>query len=151
MKPRLYFEDFTPGQSASYGALRVERDDIIAFAAEYDPQPMHLDDEAARKSLLGGLSASGWQSCAFLMRLIADEFICDSAGMGAPGIDEVQWLKPVRPGDVLSVRHHILEARPSQSKADRGFVKFRFELLNQNSDIVMVQINTIIFARRDAA
>lgn len=151
MKPRYYFEDFVPGQSAHYGALAVERAEIIAFAAQYDPQPMHLDEAAAAQSLLGGLAASGWQSCAFLMRLIAEEFICDSAGMGAPGIDEVKWLRPVRPGDVLSVRHDVLEARESKSKTDRGFVKFRFTLMNQKGEAVLEQVNSIIFARRGVA
>jgi acyl dehydratase len=151
MKPKLHFEDFVPGSSATYGALTVERAEIIAFAAQYDPQPMHLDEAAGAKSLLGGLAASGWQSCAFLMRMIADEFIADAAGMGAPGVDELKWLKPVRPGDVLSVRHTVLEARESKSKADRGFVKFRFEMLNQRGEVVMEQINSIIFARRGSA
>lgn len=148
MTARYYFEDFIPGSSATYGALPVERAEIVAFAAQYDPQPMHLDEAAAAQTLLGGLAASGWQSCAFLMRLIAEAFICDSAGMGAPGIDEVKWLRPVRPGDVLSVRHTVLEARSSQSKPDRGFVKFRFELLNQRGEVVLEQVNSIIFARR---
>lgn len=149
--PRFYFEDFVPGSVARYGALPVERAEIVAFAAQYDPQPMHLDEAAAAQSLLGGLAASGWQSCAFLMRLIAEEFITQSAGMGAPGIDSVKWMKPVRPGDVLSVRHTVLEARESKSKADRGFVKFKFELLNQRDETVLEQINSIIFARRGAA
>lgn len=151
MKPKLYFEDFVPGSSAAYGALPVERAEILAFAAQYDPQPMHLDEAAAAQTLLGGLAASGWQSCAFLMRIIAEEFVSHSAGMGAPGIDEVKWVRPVRPGDVLSVRHTVLEARESKSKADRGFVKFRFELLNQKGELVLEQINSIIFARRGAA
>lgn len=151
MKPKLYFEDFVPGSSATYGALPVERAEIIAFAAQYDPQPMHLDEAAGAKSMLGGLAASGWQSCAFLMRLIAEEFVARSAGMGAPGVDEVKWMRPVRPGDVLSARHTVLEARESKSKADRGFVKFRFELMNQKGEVVMEQVNSIIFARRDAA
>ena len=112
---------------------------------------MHLDEAAAAQSLLGGLAASGWQSCAFLMRLIAEEFITQSAGMGAPGIDAVKWMKPVRPGDVLSVRHTVLEARESKSKTDRGFVKFKFELLNQRDETVLEQVNSIIFARRGAA
>lgn len=146
--PKYYFEDFEPCSIARYGAMPVERAEVIAFAAQYDPQPMHLDEAAGAQSLLGGLAASGWQSCAFLMRLIAAEFILDSAGMGAPGVDSVRWLLPVRPGDVLSVRHEVLEARASQSKPDRGFVKFKFELLNQKGEVVLEQVNSIIFARR---
>src|ERR1700733_6447947 len=102
--PKFHWEDFTVGQTAEYGPLDVTADEIKAFAAEFDPQPMHLDEEAARASMVGGLCASGWHTCAMMMRIIADGFVLESASMGASGCDEVKWLAPVRPGDRLRVR-----------------------------------------------
>ena len=102
--PKYYFEDFSPGWTAEYGPRRVTREEMIGFAAQYDPQPMHLDEEAARHTMLGGLGASGWHTCCIMMKMIADGLLLDTASMGAPGIDEVKWLKPVRPGDSLTVR-----------------------------------------------
>ena len=148
MTGELHFEDFAAGDTMSYGSRIVTREEILAFAAEYDPQPMHLDDAAAEASLLGGLSASGWHTCSILMRMIADGFVLNSSGMGAGGIDEVKWLRPVRPGDVLSVRHTVLEARSSKTKPDRGFVRFRFEMTNAKGEVVLEQTNSIIFGRR---
>src|SRR6202171_3412834 len=98
---RIYFEDIVPGSVTTYGPRIVTREEIIAFASEFDPQPMHLDEEAAKKTMLGGLSASGWHSCAIMMRGISHGFLVNAASMGAPGIDEVKWLKPVRPGGSL--------------------------------------------------
>ncbi len=150
MNDGLHFEDFTPGEIRTYGSYEVTREEILAFAAEYDPQPMHLDEAAAAQTMLGGLSASGWHSCAMLMRIIADNVLRDSSGMGAGGIDEVKWLRPVRPGDVLSVRHTVLDVRPSKTKTDRGFVRFRFEMTNAKGEVVLEQTNSIIFGRRGA-
>src|SRR5882724_6480624 len=99
--PKFYFEDFSPGWTAEYGPRRVTREEMIGFAAQFDPQPMHLDEVAAAKTMLGGLGASGWHTCCVMMKMIADGVLLDSASMGAPGIDEVKWLKPVRPGDSL--------------------------------------------------
>jgi acyl dehydratase len=147
--PRFYFEDFEVGSVSTFGRYPVTREEVISYASQFDPQPMHLDEAEAAKTMLGGLSASGWHTCSMLMRMIADEFILDSAGMGSPGIDEVKWLRPVRPGDVLSVRRTILEARPSAKRADRGYVKFRFEVLDQHGNVVLDQLNSIIFARRE--
>lgn len=149
-KPYPAFEDFVPGEITTFGAYEVTREDVIAFASEFDPQPFHLDEEAGKASLLGGLAASGWHSCSILMRMMFDEFIDGSTSIGSPGIDEVKWLKPVFPGDVLSVRREILEARASASKPDRGVVRFRFELINQKVEVVMIQTNPIFFARRMA-
>lgn len=149
-KPSPAFEDFVPGEITTFGAYEVTREDVIAFASEFDPQPFHLDEEAGKASLLGGLAASGWHSCSILMRMMFDEFIDGSTSIGSPGIDEVKWLKPVFPGDVLSVRREILEARASASKPDRGVVRFRFELINQKGEVVMIQTNPIFFARRMA-
>jgi acyl dehydratase len=146
--PHLYFEDFVEGSVESFGSRVVTREEIISFAAEFDPQPMHLDEQAARHSPLGGLAASGWHSCAIMMRLIADGFILDSSCMGSPGVEEVKWLKPVRPGDRLAARRTVLEKRTSKSRSELGFVRFRFELVNQNGETVMEQTNSIMFGRR---
>jgi acyl dehydratase len=147
--PRLTFEDFKPGTAMTYGRYAVTLDEIRAYASEYDPQPMHLDAVAAQRSLLGGLAASGWHSCCMMMRMLTDSFLINTSCMGAPGVDEVRWLKPVYPGDVLTVRHTVLSSKVSQSKPDRGFVSFHFEMLNQNGDVVLDQRNAIMFGRRD--
>ncbi len=147
--PRLTFEDFKPGTAMTYGRYAVTLEEVRAYASEYDPQPMHLDAVAAQRSLLGGLAASGWHSCCMMMRMLTDSFLINTSCMGAPGVDEVRWLKPVYPGDVLSVRHTVLSARASQSKPDRGFVSFHFEMLNQNGDVVLDQRNAIMFGLRD--
>ncbi|MDQ0473668.1 MaoC family dehydratase [Labrys wisconsinensis] len=150
-EPRLHFEDFIPGEVATYGAHTVTKDEIIAFAREFDPQPFHLDEEAGRASILGGLAASGWHACAILMRLNCDGFLLDAASMGAPGIDEVKWLRPVRPGMTLSVRRHVLEARASRSRPGMGLVRFRFELVADGEAVVLTQEGTIMLGRREAA
>jgi acyl dehydratase len=146
--PSIYFEDFVPGSAATFGAYQVTREEIVSYASQFDPQPMHMDEAAAAQTMLGGLAASGWHTCAMLMRMIADGFIRDSASMGAPGIDEVKWLRPVRPGDILSVRRTVIDARPSATRGDRGYVKFRFEVLDQNGATVLEQVNSVIFGRR---
>ena len=147
--PRLTFEDFKPGTAMTYGRYAVTLDEIRAYASEYDPQPMHLDAVAAQRSLLGGLAASGWHSCCMMMRMLTDSFLINTSCMGAPGVDEVRWLKPVYPGDVLTVRQTVLSSKVSQSKPDRGFVSFHFEMLNQNGDVVLDQRNAIMFGLRD--
>ena len=146
--PRLHWEDLTPGSVEEYGPRLVTREEIIAFAAEFDPQPMHLDEDAARHTMLGGLGASGWHSCAIVMRMMADGFLLDSTSMGSPGVEETRWLRPVRPGDRLTLRRTVLDARPSNSRPDRGFVRFLFELSNQDGAVVMTLTCTIIFGRR---
>ena len=143
-----HFEDFQVGDTASYGRHLVTREEIVSFASQYDPQPMHLDEAAGAASILGGLGASGWHVCALLMRMIADNLLNGSAGMGAPGIDEVKWLRPVRPGDVLGVRHEVLAVSAPRSRPDRGFVKIRFEVVDEHGEVVMQQTNSIIFGRR---
>ena len=135
--PKFYFEDFAPGWTAEYGPRRVTREEMIGFAAQFDPQPMHLDEEAARNTMLGGLGASGWHTCCIMMKMIADGVLLDAASMGAPGIDEVKWLKPVRPGDSLTVRGSVTGVRISQSKPDRGFVTFFWEVFNDRGERVM--------------
>jgi acyl dehydratase len=148
---KLYWEDFIDGSVAEFGSRLVTREEIIAFAAEFDPQPMHMDEEFARSTMLGGLAASGWHTCAIEMRMIVDGFMGDSDSMGSPGIDEVRWLKPVRPGDRLTLRRTILEARPLRSRPEWGLVRFRFELINQAGETVMRQENVNMFGRRQAS
>ena len=148
---KAYWEDFTAGSVSEYGPRLVTREEIIAFAAEFDPQPMHLDEDAARLSMLGGLAASGWHSCCLLMRMMTDGFLLDSSSMGAPGVDEVRWLKPVRPGDRLTLRVQVIETRASKSRPDMGLVTFGFELLNQNGGTVMTLRTSIMFGRRQPA
>ena len=148
--PKLYFEDFSVGQVAEYGPRRVSREEIIAFAAQFDPQPMHLDEEAARHTMLGGLGASGWHTCSIMMRLIADGFLADAASMGSPGVDEVQWLKPVRPGDALTVRGTVQSVRASQSRSDRGFVALLWEVFNGRGERVMTMTCPQMILRRHA-
>jgi acyl dehydratase len=149
--PKLYFEDFEPGTVTEYGPRLVTREEIVAFAAEFDPQPMHLDEEMGRASMLGGLAASGWHTCCIMMRLIADGFLLDSSSMGGPGVDEVRWLAPMRPGDRVIVRASVLETRASNSRPDRGFVKFLFEILDQNGALLMTLATPLMFGRRPGA
>jgi acyl dehydratase len=146
--PKFHFEDFKPGDVAIYGPRRVTRAEIVAFAAEFDPQPMHMDEAAASATLLGGLAASGWHSCAILMRMIADAFILDSSSMGGPGVEQVRWLKPLRPDTEVRVRSTILEARRSGSRQSVGFVKFRFELIDAADVVISEMVPTIMFGLR---
>ncbi|MGE3148526.1 MAG: MaoC family dehydratase [Pseudorhodoplanes sp.] len=146
---KLHWEDFTPGRVNEYGPHIIKREEIIAFASEFDPQPMHLDEEAGRQSLLGGLGASGWNTCGIVMRLLSDGFLLNSSTMGSPGIDEVRWLRPVRPNDRLTLRVEVLETRASRSRPDMGLVKFAYALRNQHDDVVLTMANSIMFGRRN--
>ena len=148
--PRIAFEDLTPGTTRILGSVTVSKEDILAFAREYDAQPFHVDEIAARDSFIGTLIASGWHTCCLNMRLLAEGLLLDSTSMGSPGIEELKWLKPVRPGDTLRSRMTILESRPSNSRPAIGFVRFRFELVNQADEIVVSQTNSLMFGRRDA-
>jgi acyl dehydratase len=147
---KLSWEDFTAGNVAEYGPREVTRDEMIAFATEFDPQPIHLDEEAARASMLGGLSASGWHTCSLAMRMIADGILHNAMSMGAPGVDEVRWIVPLRPDDSITLRATVLDTRPSRSRPDMGFVKFRFELVNQNGTAIMTMTSSIMLGRRTA-
>lgn len=149
--PKLYFEDFTVGDVADSPPRRITREEIIAFAREYDPQPMHLDEEAARASMLGGLAASGWHTCAILMRIMCDWFVLDLASMGSPGVDEARWLKPLRPDDIVTVRRTVLATRVSSSRPDRGFVSMRYDMTNQNGEAVMTLTTPMMAQRRNPA
>jgi acyl dehydratase len=143
-----YFEDFVAGQELPLGRYSVTRSEIVAFAAEFDPQPFHLDEAAAADSLLGGLAASGWHTCAVFMRILYDGWLRDAASMGSPGVDMLKWVRPVRPDEVLSGRSIVLDRRASTSRPDRGFVRFRHEVVNAHGELVMVAENPIMFARR---
>jgi len=145
--PRLHWEDFTPGQVTDCGSRVVTRAEIVAFAAEYDPQPMHLDEQAASATLLGGLVASGWHSCCILMRMLTDNLLVDTSFMGAPGVEEVKWLAPLRPGEGVTLRATVLETRASRSRSDLGFVKFRFELLDASERRLMTLVVSPMFGR----
>ncbi len=149
--PRFAFEDFSPGHVLEYGRYAVTKDEIVAFAREFDPQPFHLDEEAAKHSLLGGLAASGWHTTAMLMRMTCDGWMLDSTAMGAPGIEEVKWLAPVRPGDLLRVRAETLGTRISKSRPEMGLVLAEMHVLNQIDETVMVQRNLVMLGRRDAS
>ncbi len=148
---KLYWEDFKSGTVEVYGPRLVTREEIVAFAAEFDPQPMHLDEAAAAGTLLGGLSASGWHSCCILMRIIADGFINQSSSMGAPGVDEVRWLKPLRPGTEVRVRTTVLETRASNSRPEVGFVKCLFELLDEQDTVLTTLTSPLMIRRRAGA
>jgi acyl dehydratase len=143
----LFFEDFAVGDKASYGRMPVSAEDIIAYASIFDAQDFHIDAEKAASTFVGGLISSGWHTAALMMRMMTEGFLLDSAGMGAPGLEELKWLRPVRPGDVLSMRHTVLERKESRSRPDIGLVRFRFEVLNQNAEPVQEVTNWIIFGR----
>ncbi|QRG09205.1 MaoC family dehydratase [Xanthobacter dioxanivorans] len=147
--PDIFFEDFIIGEVKTFGSHEVTRDEIVTFAREFDPQPMHLDEAAGKASLLGALAASGWQTCAIMMRLICDGFLVRTAGMGSPGVTENKWLAPVFPGDVLTLRRTVLESRTSRSKPDMGLVTFRFELLKANKSPAMEQVCVLMVGRRN--
>jgi acyl dehydratase len=146
--PKLHWEDFEAGTVATYGPRLVTREEIVAFAAEFDPQPMHLDEAAGHGTMLGGLGASGWHMCCLFMRIIADGFILDAASMGAPGVEEVRWLKPLRPGTHIRVRSTVLDARASKSRPEMGLVKFHHEMLDEADAVLSTLTSTAMFRRR---
>jgi len=132
-----YFEDYEAGAIHQFGPIEVEEAEVIAFARRFDPQPFHINPEAAAQTVFGGLIASGWHTAGLMMRLCVDHYLSSVASLGSPGVDELRWLRPVRPGDELSVRVTILETKRSRSKPDRGIVRSLFEALNQAGEIVM--------------
>ena len=146
---RWYWEDFPVGQVREFGAFAVTREAVLAFAAQFDPQPFHLDDAAAQVSLFGQLTASGWHTCAMAMRMMCDEYLLESSSLGSPGIDSLRWTKPVFPGDTLSVRLTTLEARPMASRPNVGLVLSKWEVLNQQRDTVLTMQGWGMFGRRE--
>ena len=143
-----YFEDYLAGAVFECGRTLVTEAEIIEFARRYDPQDMHVDPDAAARGRFGGLVASGWQTAAMTMRLIAENFLSKGTSLASPGIDELRWLKPVRPGDVLRIRVTVVEATPSRSRSDRGMVRSLVETLNQDGDVVMSMKPMNIIRRR---
>lgn len=145
--PRLHWEDFSSGQIFDCGSRLVSREEIVGFAAEFDPQPMHLDEQAARATFPGGLIASGWHTCCALMRMLSDNLLADTSFMGAPGVEEVRWLAPLRPGERINARGTVLETRTSRNRPGLGFVKFRFELINGSGRTLMTLVVHSMFGR----
>ncbi|MDP9137688.1 MAG: MaoC family dehydratase [Pseudomonadota bacterium] len=133
-QPLLHFEDFPLGEVFEYGSYRVTAEEIVGFAREFDPQPFHIDAAAAEASILGGLCASGWHTCAIMMRMMVDGYLGRSASMGSSGIEETRWLKPVYAGDTLTCRRTTLEARRSARRPEMGVLRFRWELFNLDGD-----------------
>ena len=146
-----YLEDLSPGQKFGSSIARVDEDRIRSFAAEFDPQPFHLDPEAARHSIFGGLAASGWHTAAVTMRLLVGSEFKLAGGLIGMGFDEMRWPRPVRPGDELHLEIEILETRPSSSKADIGVVKVRTTTLNQRNEPVQVSVGNVMVRRRSKA
>ncbi len=134
---KRYFEDYVAGSVHEFGYVTVEQDEVIAFARRFDPQVFHTDPESAKKSIYGGLIASGWHTAGLMMRLFADHYLSKVASLGSPGVDELRWNKPVRPGDELSIRVTVQETKRSRSKPDRGMVHSFIEVMNQNREVVM--------------
>jgi acyl dehydratase len=145
-----YFEDYVTGEVFEYGQIPVTADEIVEFARRFDPQDMHVDPAAAARGRFGGLIASGWHTAAMMMRLFADNFLSKVASLASPGLDELRWLQPVHPGDVLRIRVTVLEAAPSRSRPDRGMVRTLVEVLNQKDEVVMSLKPMNIIARRSA-
>ena len=147
----LCFEDFKPGHLGRFGPRRVTREEILAFAAEFDPQPMHLDEEAASRSMLKGLSGSGWHLCSIIMRMMFDAFIGRTASLGSPGVNELRWLAPLRPGDEVTLDVEVAEVRVSRSRPATGIVMFKAVASNAAGQALCEMTSPIIVQRRDNA
>lgn len=146
--PRYCWEDFTPGWRYESAAATLDAAQIKRFARQYDPQSYHTDETAAKATPFGGLIASGWHTCAIAMRLMCDGYLLESSCVGSPGIEELRWLKPVRPGDNLRLRATVLEQTPSRTQSNRGTVKFRWEVLNQRDEVVCSMFGRQHYLRR---
>ena len=140
-----YFEDFAVGQTEEFGQYTMTEDEIIEFASEFDPQFFHTDPEAAKGHFFGGLIASGWHTASALMRMIVDNQYKVAPSMGSSGLDELRWISPVRPGEVLSVKSEVLEATPHPRKNDRGFVKFKHTVVNEKDEVKLTMVSNVMF------
>ena len=147
----LYWEDFVVGETLPIGSHTFTESEIVEFARQFDPQPFHTDPEAARASAFGGLIASGWHTCAVCMRLNCESYINRAVSLGSPGLDNIRWHRPVRPGDTITYQRTVLEARTSRSRPDMGLVRSRTEALNQAGELVMSMEGWGMFGRRPAA
>ena len=145
---KWYFEDFEPGRIIAVGSRTLGEEEIIAFARQFDPQPFHVDHDAAAKSMFGGIIASGWHTCSIMMRMMVDGFLSQAASLGSPGVDEIRWIKPVRAGDTIAVTTTVLDARASSSKPDRGVVHTMWEAKNQHGETVATVKGMGMFMRR---
>ena len=145
---RQYWEDLPVGRVLALGGVTVEREEVLAFARQYDPQPFHLDDEAAARSMFGRLSASGWHTCAMAMGLMVRGFLHESSSLGSPGLEKIQWLRPVYPGDTLTLRQTITEARPMASRPEVGLIRSLWEMFNQDGEQVLRMDGWGMFGRR---
>ncbi len=149
MSPAIwYFEDFHPGQALELGSRTVTEEEILAFATEFDPQPFHIDREAAAGSIFHGLIASGWHTCGMMMRIVVDGLLSASSSMGSPGLDKIRWIVPVRAGDTLRVRYLVTAVKASASRPDRGVVFTTWEAHNQHDELVCVIEGMGMFGRR---
>ncbi len=144
-----YFEDYVPGAVHEFGSIVAEESEMIAFARRFDPQLFHIDPDAAQKSIFGGIIASGWYTSALMMRLYVDHYLSSVASLSSPGVDQLRWLKPVRPGDIISLRITITETKRSRSKPDRGIVHSYVEALNQTGETVMSLKAVNLLRRRE--
>ncbi len=144
----LHYEDIVEGSVQEYGPRVITREEIVEYAREFDSQPMHLDEEAAKRSLLGGLSASGWHTCCFMFRMMYDHFIKNSASLGSPGVEETRWRKPVRAGSALTLRTEILDKRISRSRPEMGLVRMYAQLLDEQGATVVDQTSTLLIGVR---
>jgi acyl dehydratase len=144
----IYWEDFKPGERIEMGSHTFGEEEIVAFARQFDPQPFHVDREAAKKSFFGGLIASGWHTCAIGMRLTVESHVNNTRSLGSPGLDNIRWLKPVRAGDTITYSRIVLESRASASRPDAGLVKSRWEAVNQAGELVMTMEGWGMFGRR---
>ncbi|TFZ06950.1 MaoC family dehydratase [Ramlibacter henchirensis] len=151
MAIRWYWEDLQPGSVRDLGSITPTAQEIRDFAAKFDPQPFHLDEEAGRRSVFGGLCASGWHTCSMAMRLTVDNFLRESSSMGSPGLENIRWMKPVYPGDTLTLKHRTLESRPLNSRPEIGLVRAVWEMFNQRGEQVLHMEGYGMFKRRTPA
>ena len=148
---KYFWEDLPVGTVIEAGSTTIDREEMLEFARKYDPQPFHLNHEAAAKSIYGKLLASGWQTCVLTMRLMAHNFLHESSSLGSPGIEQIKWLKPVHAGDTLTLRARIVESRPMKSRPDAGLTRLRFEMFNQHGKQVLLMDGYVMFGRRKPA
>jgi acyl dehydratase len=145
---KYYWEDFCPGQVRETGGHTLSEEEMIEFARKYDPQPFHIDSGLAKQTYFGGLIASGWQTASLCMRMICEIYLLEAASLGSPGVDELRWVKPVRPGDTLRLKSTVLETHASASRPDMGTVRSRSEVYNQRGELVMHMSGVGMFRRR---
>jgi len=145
---KYYFEDFEPGHMIEIEGPTLTQEEIVDFASKYDPQPFHVDAGKARQSIYHGIIASGWHTAAVCMRMICEAYLLDSASMGSSGLDQLRWLHPVRPGDRLAMRMTVLETKPSKTRPDMGIVRHRWDVFNQNQELVMEMTGIGLYRRR---